>query len=60
MFMEIRYLGVIVKIYTDSERILINDNINSDELFNMVFNSILNKIDIDINNYYVVRNKVEG
>lgn len=59
MFIQVNYLNVTVKIYTDNEKIIVTDKTKSDKLFDMVFKSILNKLNIDINNYTIIRNKIE-
>lgn len=58
MEIKINYLGVYVIIDVNTETIsIIEDNTNSKTLFNMAFKAILNKVNIDINNYTIV-NKI--
>ena len=53
---KIDYLGVSVDIDTGAKQITIyENNVNSEKMFNMIFKSILNKINIDTNGYTVVR-----
>ena len=55
MEIKINYLGVSVIIDANKEQIsIIQDNTNSKTLFNMAFKAILNKVNIDFNNYTVV------
>ena len=55
MEIKINYLGLIVVINENTKKIsIIEDNTNSKTLRNMVFKAILNKINIDINNYTIV------
>ena len=57
MNFKIDYLGVSVDIDTGAKQITIyENNMNSEKLLNMVFKAILNKVNIDTNNYTVVRN----
>lgn len=56
MNFKIDYLGVSVNIDTGAEQITIyENNMNSEKLLNMVFKSILHKVNIDTNGYTVVR-----
>ena len=56
MNFKIDYLGVSVDIDTGAKQITIyENNVNSEKMFNMIFKAILNKINIDTNNYTVVR-----
>lgn len=56
MNFKIDYLGVSVDIDTGAKQITITENnVNSEKMFNMIFKAILNKINIDTNNYAVVR-----
>ena len=56
MNFKIDYLGVNVDIDTGAKQITIyENNMNSEKLLNMVFKSILNKVNIDTNGYTVVR-----
>lgn len=56
MYFKIDYLGVSVDIDTGAKQITIyENNVNSEKMFNMIFKAILNKINIDTNNYAVVR-----
>ena len=53
---KIDYLGVSVDIDTGAKQITITENnVNSEKLLNMVFKSILHKVNIDTNGYTVVR-----
>ena len=57
MNIKIDYMGVSVVIDTNNETITItNPNCNSKKLINMVFKSILNKVNIDTNNYKIINN----
>ena len=56
MNFKIDYLGVSVDIDTGAKQITITENnVNSEKLLNMVFKSILHKVNIDTNGYTVVR-----
>ena len=56
MNFKIDYLGVSVDIDTGAKQITIyENNLNSEKLLNMVFKSILNKVNIDTNGYKIVR-----
>ena len=56
MYFKIEYLGVSVYIDTGAKQITIyENNVNSEKMINMIFKAILNKINIDTNNYTVVR-----
>ena len=56
MNFKIDYLGVSVDIDTGAKQITIyENNMNSEKLLNMVFKSILHKINIDTNGYKIVR-----
>ena len=56
MNFKIDYLGVSVDIDTGAKQITIyENNINSEKLLNMVFKSILNKVNVNTNGYAVVR-----
>ena len=56
MEIKINYLGLIVVINENTKKItIIEDNTNSKILFNMVFKTILNKVNIDCSNYTVVK-----
>ena len=55
MIIKIDYLGVCVIIDANKVQInIIQDNTNSKTLFNMAFKAILNKVNIDVNNYKIV------
>ena len=57
MLIEINYLSVYVIIDVNAETItIVRNNTNSKVLFNMVFKAILNKINIDVNNYKIINN----
>lgn len=59
MNFKIDYLGVNVDIDTGAKQIsIIQDNTNSKELFNMVFKAILNKVNINVNDYKII-NKIK-
>lgn len=59
MNFKIDYLGVSVDIDTGAKQIsIIQDNTNSKELFNMVFKAILNKVNINVNDYKII-NKIK-
>ena len=59
MEIKINYLGVGVVIDANTETInIIENNINSKKLFNMVFKAILKSINIDTNGYKIVRNDI--
>ena len=59
MIIKIDYLGVCVIIDANKETInIIEDNTNSKTLFNMAFKAILNKVNIDVNNYKII-NKIK-
>ena len=59
MNIKIDYMGVSVVIDTNNETInIIENNINSKKLFNMVFKAILKSINIDTNSYKIVRNDI--
>lgn len=54
MIMQINNLGANIVIDTIQEKIfIIQDKTNSEKLFNMVFKSMLNKVNIDLRNYKV-------
>lgn len=56
MNFKINYLGVSVDIDTGAKQITIyENNMNSEKLLNMVFKSILNKVNINTNGYKIVR-----
>lgn len=55
MIIEINYMDVYALINTNTQEILIKDHINNENLFNMVYKSILNKVNINIDNYTIVR-----
>ena len=56
MNFKINYLGVCVNIDTGAKQITIyENNVNSEKLLNMVFKSILQKVNVDTNGYTVVR-----
>ena len=57
MEIKIDYLGVCVIIDANAETIsIIENNTNSQKLFNMAFKAILNKVNIDIDNYKIINN----
>lgn len=59
MNIKIDYMGASVVIDTNNETInIIENNINSKKLFNMVFKAILKSINIDTNGYKIVRNDI--
>ena len=56
MTFKINYLGVCVDIDTGAKQITIyENNVNSEKMFNMIFKSILHKVNVDTNGYTVVR-----
>ena len=56
MNFKIDYLGVSVDIDTNAETItIIENNVNSEKLLNMIFKAILNKVNINTNGYKIVR-----
>lgn len=56
MNFKIDYLGVSVNIDTGAKQITIyENNVNSEKLLNMVFKSILHKVNVDTKGYTVVR-----
>ena len=56
MNFKIDYLGVSVDIDTNAETItIIENNVNSEKLLNMIFKAILNKVNIKTNGYKIVR-----
>ena len=57
MNIKIDYMGVSVVIDTNNETInIIENNINSKKLFNMVFKAILKSININVNDYKIINN----
>ena len=59
MNIKIDYMGMSVVIDTNNETInIIENNINSKKLSNMVFKAILKSINIDTNGYKIVRNDI--
>ena len=55
--MKIDYMGVKVHINKNTQEIIIiENNNNSDKLFNMVFKAILNSININVNDYKIINN----
>ena len=59
MEIQINYLGVCVIIDANTETITITENnTNSEKLLNMVFKAILNKVNINTNDYKIVRNDI--
>ena len=56
MNFKIDYLGVTVDIDTGTKQITIHENnMNSEKVLNMVFKSILNKVNINTNGYKIIR-----
>ena len=56
MEIKINYLGVCVVIDANTETITITENhTNSEKLLNMIFKAILKKVNINTNNYKIVR-----
>ena len=56
MNFKINYLGVCVVIDVNAETItIIENNVNSEKLLNMIFKAILNKVNINTNGYKIVR-----
>ena len=57
MLMKIDYMGVKVHINKNTQEIIIiENNNNSDKLFNMIFKAILNSININVNDYKIINN----
>ena len=57
MLMKINYLGVCVIIDANTETItIVSNNTNSKVLFNMAFKAILNKVNINTDNYKIINN----
>lgn len=57
MLINVEYMGVKVHINKNTNEItIIENNNNSNKLFNMVFKAILHNCNIDINKYTVVNN----
>lgn len=55
MLIQINNLSVSIVIDTIQEKIFVTeDNTNSEKLFDMVFKSILDKVNIDLRNYKVM------
>ena len=56
MEIKINYMGVCVIIDVNAETItIIENNVNSEKLLNMIFKAILKKVNINTNNYKIVR-----
>ena len=56
MNFKIDYLGVSVDIDTSAKQITIyENNVNSEKLLNMIFKAILNTVNINTNDYKIVR-----
>ena len=55
MIIQIDYMDVIVVINTDNKKITVKDYTNSNKLFDMIFKAILNKINIDADNYTIIK-----
>lgn len=55
MIIQIDYLNVIAVINTNTKNITIKDYTNSNKLFDMTFKAILNKININVNDYTIVK-----
>lgn len=59
MIINIEYMGVKVHINKNTNKIsIIQDNTNSKKLFNMVFKTILNSVNINLNDYKII-NKIK-
>ena len=57
MEIKINYLGVSVIIDANAETItIIENNVNSEKLFNMIFKAILNSVNINVNDYKIINN----
>ena len=57
MLMKINYFGVCVIIDANTETItIVSNNTNSKVLFNMAFKAILNKVNINTDNYKIINN----
>ena len=55
MIIKVDYINVTVVINTDTKMITVKDYTNSNKLFDMIFKTILNKINIDVNNYTIIK-----
>lgn len=59
MLIKVEYMDVKVHINKNTnEIIIIENNNNSNKLFNMIFKAILNSVNIDFNDYKVI-NKIK-
>ena len=57
MKIKVDYMGVCVNIDANTETItIVSNNTNSQVLFNMAFKAILNKVNMDTNNYKIINN----
>lgn len=59
MLIKVEYMGVKAHINKNTNQIsIIQDNTNSNKLFNMVFKAILNSVNINLNDYKII-NKIK-
>ena len=59
MLINVEYMGVKVHINKNTETIsIIENNNNSNKLFNMIFKAILNNVNINVNDYKII-NKIK-
>lgn len=59
MLINIEYMGVRIQINKFKQEItIIENNNNSNKLFNMIFKAILNSVNIDVNDYKII-NKIK-
>lgn len=57
MLIEVDYMGVHVHINKNTNEItIIENNNNSNKLFNMIFKAILNNVNINVNDYKIINN----
>lgn len=57
MLIEVDYMGVKVHINKNTNEItIIENNNNSNKLFNMIFKAILNNVNINVNDYKIINN----
>lgn len=55
MIIQVDYIDVTTIINTDTKKITVIDYTNSNKLFDMIFKTILNKINIDADNYTIIK-----
>lgn len=57
MIINVEYMGVKVHINKNKQEItIIENNNNSNKLFNMIFKAILNSVNINVNDYKIINN----